>query len=221
MSERDWTDRANELSAEAIAAGEPDAWFDRLYAEGAAGEIDMPWGRTEPLPTLVEWLDGWLAGGSGEGSTAVVVGCGLGADAEHVASRGFATTGFDLSQHAIVTARRRHPASPVAYRTADLLDLDADLVGRFDLVVEIFTLQAIPEPPRTAAAAGVVSLLAPGGTLFVFALRQGGQDPEVAPPFPLTRDDLALLEVGGVSVVSADELDLPGHPAWRAVLRRG
>ena len=46
--ERDWDLRADELSARAIADGEPTAWFDRLYAEGATGTVSMPWDRDEP-----------------------------------------------------------------------------------------------------------------------------------------------------------------------------
>ena len=34
---RDWDERADELSAQAIGRGEPTAWFDELYAAGAAG----------------------------------------------------------------------------------------------------------------------------------------------------------------------------------------
>jgi hypothetical protein len=64
----------------------------------------------------------------------VVVGCGLGADAEFVARHGFATTAFDISATAVRTAQQRYPTSPVDYRTADL----------FDLVVEIINVQALP-----------------------------------------------------------------------------
>jgi hypothetical protein len=37
--------------------------------------------------------------------------------------------------------------------------------------------------------------------------------PTQPPPFPLSRDDLALLEVGGVVPVRVDEVD---GPLWRA-----
>ncbi|WP_420123247.1 class I SAM-dependent methyltransferase [Nakamurella sp.] len=209
MTERTWARRADQLAAQAYAAGQPTAWFDRLYAEAAAGTIDMPWSRTEPHPLLVRRLDEQPPGPAGR---ACVVGCGLGADAEFLAGRGWTTTGFDLAPTAIDQARARHAGSAVEYRVADLLALPDDLVGAFDLVVEIHTLQAMPNPPRAAAARGVVSLLAPGGTLFVVQFRATGV-PAQPPPFPLTRDDLALLEVGGVVPVRVDEVD---GPLWRA-----
>ena len=49
---RDWNLRADELSAGAIARGEPTAWFDALYAAGSAGEVSMPWDRTAPQVDL-------------------------------------------------------------------------------------------------------------------------------------------------------------------------
>jgi SAM-dependent methyltransferase len=214
MTDRNWARRADQLAAQAYAAGEPTAWFDRLYTEAAAGTIDMPWSRTDPHPLLVSWFDRW-PGRDGLGR-ACVVGCGLGADAEFLAARGWTTTGFDLSPTAVEQARARHPASSVAYRVADLLNLPDELVGAFDLVVEIHTLQAMPSPPRAGAARGVASLLAPGAALFVVQFRDTGV-PTQPPPFPLTRDDLALLEVGTVAPVRVDEVD---GPLWRAEFGR-
>jgi len=103
------------LAARALADGRPTAWFEELYAAAAREEITMPWDRTRPSALLADWLTG-----SGTGRSAVVVGCGLGADAEFVAAHGFATTAFDISATAVPTARQRYPTSPVDYRTADL-----------------------------------------------------------------------------------------------------
>lgn len=207
---RDWPSRANELAAEAIAAGEPDAWFDRLYGESVAGEVTPPWGRDEPIPVLASWLDAERP----SPGRAVVVGCGLGADAEHLASLGFDVTGFDLSPHAVAMAQERHPDSDVEYRVADATDLPADLVGAFDLVIEIFTLQAVPDPPRTAIADGIASLVAPGGTLLVVDRRDTG-DAE-GPPFQIRLSDLARLEQAGLVRHRLEEQD----DLWVATFRR-
>lgn len=212
---RDWDGRADELAAAAIESGEPTAWFDRLYAEGAAGEITMPWDHDEPNVLLAEWAE--RGGVEGDGRRAVVVGCGLGADAEHVASLGFRTTGFDIAPTAIAQARARHPDSQVDYRVADLVALDADLVGAFDLVVEIYTLQAIPDPPRSEAAAGVRSLVAPGGTLLAVAFREGVEPVAPGPPFPLSRAFMESLAADGLTLVALEE---PAGPLWRAEYRR-
>ena len=76
---------------------------------------------------------------------------------------------------AVELARSRHPGSAVDYRVADLLDLPDDLVGAFDLVVDVFTVQALPRALRDDAVAGMRSLLAPGGELLAvqFVLPDG------------------------------------------------
>jgi SAM-dependent methyltransferase len=215
--QRDWDRRAAELSARAIAAGEPTAWFDRLYAEGATGAVSMPWDRDEPQPLLREWAE--ARGLDGAGKRAVVVGSGLGADAEYLAACGFATTGFDIAETAVHLARARHPDSAVDYRVADLLDLPPQWHGSFDLVVEIFTVQALPDPPRKDAMAAIRSLVAPDGTLLAVAFRYvDGDDPEAGPPFPLTRSVMDALAGDELSVVRAEELD---GPRWRVEYARG
>ena len=208
---RDWDVRADELSAEAIAGGEPTAWFDRLYDAGDAGEVAMPWDRDEPQVLLREWAEARDLRGAGR--RAVVVGCGLGADAEYLASLGFVTTGFDVAATAVRLAQERHPGSSVDYRVADLLDLPAAWHRAFDLVVEIFTVQALPDPPRDRAVAGVASLVADGGTLLAIAFRhERGLDERHGPPFALTRASMESLATGGLTTVRAEEL--PG-PRWR------
>jgi SAM-dependent methyltransferase len=207
---RDWPSRARELATASIAAGEPDAWFERLYAESAAGEVTPPWGRTWPMPQLVAWLDAERPAPG----RAAVVGCGLGADAEYLSTLGFEVTGFDLSPHAVRLARQRNPDTAVKYRVADATDLPRDMVEAFDLVVEIFTLQAVPDPPRTAIADGIASLVAPDGTLLVVDRRDTG-DP-VGPPFQITAADLARLEAGGLTRV---RLEVDGG-LWVATFHR-
>jgi hypothetical protein len=214
----DWGRRADELSREAYAEGDPTTWFDRLYAEGESGEISMPWSRGEPHPLLRAWAES--TGVSGAGRSAVVVGSGLGADAEFVASLGFDTTGFDIAETAVRLARQRHPETIVDYRVADLLALPGDLVGAFDLVVEVFTIQAMPDPPRTDAIAGVRSLVAPGGGLLTVEFRNVGSPLDEGPPFPLTRETMESLAGDGVEVVRLEELDDNGVAMWRGLYRR-
>ena len=212
---RAWNGRADELAAEAYREGAPTAWFDRLYAEGAAGTTTMPWDRDAPYPLLAEWAD--TVDLTGEGKRAVVVGCGLGADAEFLAGRGFVTTGFDIAPSAIEEASRRHPDSGVDYRTADLLALPEPWRGAYDLVVEIFTLQALPEPPRADAAVGVRSLVAPGGTLLLIAFRQDGSQPaDEGPPFPLTEEFVTAMATGGLQIATLERRD---GPLWRVSYR--
>jgi hypothetical protein len=210
-----WNQRADELSAAAAAQGRPTSWFETLYAEGDAGVVSMPWDREEPHPLLREWIE---APGRQRRGTAVVVGCGLGADAEYLAGQGFVTSAFDLSETALRVARSRHPDSAVDYCRADLLALPGSWADGFDLVVEIFTLQAIPDPPRTEAAVGVRSLVAQGGTLLAVQFRHDGSEPaDVGPPFPQTEVAMRALATDGLDLVALESLE---GSRWRGEYRR-
>ena len=212
---RDWDLRADELAAEAIAAGRPTGWFDRLYAAGETGEVSMPWDRDAPQVQLEEWVEAHDV--RGEGRRAVVVGCGLGADAEYLTRRGFATTGFDISPTAVRLAVERHPGTSVEYRVADLLALPDEWDGAFELVVEVYTIQALPDPPRGDAMRAVAGLVAPGGTLLAVAFRKTAGDGDGGPPFALDSSVMESL-AGGLTVVALEALDEPAR--WRAEYRR-
>jgi SAM-dependent methyltransferase len=210
----DWGRRADELSAQALTQGDPTAWFDRLYAAGEAGEISMPWERDGPHVLLEEWL----GESTGNGRRAVVVGCGLGADAEYLSARGFDVVGFDIAATAVRLAAQRHPGTSVDYRVADLLALPPEWDGAFDLVVEIYTVQALPDPPRLDAARAVSTLVAPGGTLLAVEFRYTGvEDLADGPPFALPRSTMETLAGDRLRMVSLEELD---GPRWRAELTR-
>ncbi|MFI9386388.1 alpha/beta fold hydrolase [Kutzneria sp. NPDC052558] len=197
----DWDHRASRLAAQAIAVGRPTEWFDRIYVEGVRGDVAMPWNRQKPSLALEERLQGV----SGQGKRGLVVGCGLGVDAGFLAGLGFDTTAFDVSETAIEVARERHPG--VDFHVADLFRLPEQWLWAFDFVVEIFTVQALPESVRAEASAAVSSLVAPEGTLFVVAsAREEGTIPD-GPPWPLTRSQVDGFAVKGVTAVSVERRD--------------
>lgn len=215
----DWQTKASEFVGPSYERGDATGWFDRLYAAGAAGEVSMPWDRDEPHPLLHEWAERERV--SGDGRRGVVVGCGLGGDAEYLARLGFDTIGFDIAPTAVQVAKERHPGSGVDYRIADLLGLPGDWEQAFDQVVEIFTLQALPDPPRADAIRGVNRLVRPGGTLLMLAFRAiEGDDPMQGPPFSLTRDTIDALAFDGLQIAAAEEVELDGTPLWRVEYHR-
>jgi SAM-dependent methyltransferase len=212
-AERD-TDR---LARASLAAGDPTGWFERLYAEAEQGTAEVPWDRPAATPLLSAWAAETRV--SGAGRRALVVGCGLGRDAEFVAGLGFATTAFDISETAVRVARARHPHSLVRYVVADLLDPPASWPARFDLVVESNNVQALPRALRQRAIASVGTLVAPGGTLLVLAAKadRPGDD---GPPWPLTRAEVESFAGDGLDTASIDEFPAPDDPLsmrWRAV----
>jgi SAM-dependent methyltransferase len=209
-----WDRQADRLAARALAAGDPTGWFEPLYAAGVAGEVGLPWDTEGPRPALVDWADGR----AGHGRRALVVGCGLGQNSEYIAGLGYATDAFDISATAIEVVRRRFPDSPVGYRTADLFDPPPEWGHVFDLVVEVFTVQALPTDLRARAIAAVAGFTAPGGTLIVIARARAEDDPpRLDPPWPLTQAEIDSFTAHGLSAVRVEEL--PGG-WWRAEFHR-
>jgi SAM-dependent methyltransferase len=206
MSPHQDTDR---LAAASLAAGDATGWFDKLYVEAQQGTAEVPWDRPEPSALLADWARAERPDGTGR--RALVVGCGLGRDAEFVAGFGFATTAFDISETAVQVARARHAGSPVDYRVADLLDPPAEWRGAFDLVVESNNVQALPRSLRARATASVAAFVAPGGTLLVIAAAETGWGDE-GPPWPLTRSEVAAFGAGGLTEASVEEIPAPDDP---------
>ncbi|KUL30985.1 class I SAM-dependent methyltransferase [Actinoplanes awajinensis] len=223
------------FAAASLAAGDATGWFEELYASARDGDAVVPWDvaaasvhlREFPLPP-------------GEGRRALVVGCGPGRDAEHLAALGYAVTAFDIAATAIELARSRHPESPVAYQVADLLDPPAAWTRAFDLVLESNNVQALPAGIRARAIAGVGEFVAPGGTLLVLAAAATDFPPPAnapaapavppgtsgvgdGPPWPLTRAEVDAFAGPGLRPISVEEIGAPGTRLirrWRAVFTR-
>jgi SAM-dependent methyltransferase len=213
-------DIARGLAAEAAAHNDPTGWFERLYSAAGTGDAVVPWHHDRADPMLVRWA----GERSGAGRRAVVVGCGLGDDAEFVAGLGFATVAFDVAPSAIELARQRFPHSTVDYQAADLLALPAGWRQAFDLVVENFTVQSLPESLRDTAIAAIAGLVAPGGTLIVHAsVRRENAAPRPGPPWPLRRADVEAFATDGLAahaVAEVPEPDDPAYTVWQAEFRR-
>jgi SAM-dependent methyltransferase len=173
-----------------------------MYAAAGDDLKAVPWANLKPFPLLVEWLDGE---GATAGRRALVIGCGFGDDAEELARRGFEVSAFDFSPTAIGRARGRFPDSAVEYRVADLFDLPAEWRERFDLVVEIRTVQSLPIADRRAGVAAIAATVAPGGRLWLFALGRETHLPGEHRPWPVVPAELAGFEAAGLTWESRRE----------------
>jgi SAM-dependent methyltransferase len=222
-------ERYRELLAQSLAADDPTGWFERLYAEARAGEAEVPWDRQAPHPLLIPWAQAGGSAGSagasgasltGAGRRALVVGCGLGDDAELVRALGYHTVAFDVSEAAIEAARERHPDTTVEYVVADLFKPPVGWHRGFDLVVEVYTVQALPIGYRQRAIEQIGRFTA-GSLVVVAAAREEHEPLEEVPPWPLTRDELESFTRTGLEVVRVELLETrPGNPVWRAEFTR-
>jgi Thiopurine S-methyltransferase (TPMT) len=212
-------EHARRLAAASTGDDDPLAWFERLYTQVEDGAAVAPWDRGGPHPLLAEWAEARALDGSGR--RALVVGAGLGADAEYLSARGFDTVAFDVAATAVKLAAQRFPGSRVEYRVADLLDPPAGWRRAFDLVFESLTVQSMPPDLHEVAIARVGELVGSGGTLLVVASGRDEDEAAAAPPWQLTRAEIDAFAGGGVQPVEIEELRDAELFRWRAEFRRG
>jgi SAM-dependent methyltransferase len=207
------------LASESLADDDPTGWFERLYLAAEEGAAVVPWDRGAPNRLLSEWAEARAI--AGRGRRALVVGSGLGDDAEYIAGLGFDTVAFDIAATAVRIARRRFPASRVDYQVADLLEPPREWRESFDLVVESITVQALPPELHADATARVREMVAAGGTLLVISGGRDERDGRVeGPPWPLTRAELDAFASGDLRPVRVETLGAAGERRWRAEFRR-
>jgi hypothetical protein len=102
----------------------------------------------------------------------------------------------------------------VHYLTADLLAPPPRWRASFEVVIEIYTVQALPLELRERALDAVAGFVAPGGRLFLLARGRDDDEPPGDVPWPLSRAELAhLVRAGLVEKDFVDHTD--GDPPMR------
>ncbi len=210
--------RLREIAQQKLPQGDFSGFFDTVYATANGDAEGIPWADLQPHPVALTWLTEHQV--TGTGKRALVVGCGLGDDAQELARRGFAVTAFDVSPNAIAWCRERFPASPVDYQTADLFAAPAAWKQSFDFVLEIYTIQALPATLRSQAIGSVASFVAANGTLLVVCRGREPQDEPGTMPWPLTRSEMAEFAQTGLREVTFEDVRDEDGRHFRALYRR-
>jgi len=180
--------RTRELSQEYINRGDLTGWHEQIYAEAQGDTAGISWADLIPNPNLTVWTD--THAHILHGKRALVVGCGLGDDAEYLAELGMTVTAFDISPTAVAWCQRRFPDSAVTYLAHDATQPRSEWAGAFDWVFEIYTLQVLPAEIRTHAITAVAGYVADGGHLFILCRGRDDSDAVSGVPWPLTHADL-------------------------------
>ena len=191
-------------------SGDVTGWFDRIYSSAGRDGRAVPWANLTAHPDFSEWVQ--QSEVKGAGRRALVVGCGLGDDAEAVADLGFEVTAFDVAPTAIDWCSERFPDSKVSYQVADLFETPQEWNAAFDFVLEVRTVQSLPPEIQEMAIEQIARFPAPGGTLLVSCIARKPATKVGGPPWPLARPALEGYLAMGLEQVEVKETVLRREP---------
>ena len=182
-----------------IQENRPADWFEPLYAAANKNGEGVPWANMDTHPSFSRWLSQNQL--LGINKLALVIGCGMGDDAIELEKRGFQVTAFDVSDTAIKFCKERFPQTTVNFVQADLLKNQAQWYKKFDFVLEIYTLQALPPKYEKELIQKIAEFLAPDGQLLVVAeVSKKERTFENGPPWLLTPQHIDAFISCGLSV---------------------
>lgn len=148
-----------------VAENKPNDWFETLYSKTNESGNGVPWANMAPHPVFKSWIDDNPLVNNQK--TALVIGCGLGDDAIELETKGFNVTAFDVSKSAIELCKKRFPNSKVKFKQADLLKGIENWHKKFDFVLEIFTIQALPPKYEKTLIQNISDFVSDNGQLVI------------------------------------------------------
>ncbi len=182
-----------------IQEEQPSNWFEPLYSSSNKDGGGVPWANMKTHPSFANWLNQYPQ--DGDGKLALVVGCGMGDDAIELESLGFHVTAFDVSATAIEYCKERFPQSKVNFEQADLLEIQPQWQRKFDFVLEIFTVQALPPKYENELIRNISNFVAPYGQLLVVAeVGRKKRSFDNGPPWVLTPEHIDSFVACGLKV---------------------
>jgi ubiquinone/menaquinone biosynthesis C-methylase UbiE len=198
-------EKMKEFARGYLEKGDFYGWFDAIYRETEDDSEQIPWVDNEPNKFLVEWDKS--ADLQGNGEKALVVGCGLGDDAVFLDNRGFDVTAFDVSEKAIEIARKVHADTDIEFVAADLFDPPEEFRRAFDLVLEVYTIQALPLDLRERAIDAIARFVADNGRLIVIQRLRADDEEAESLPWPLSRKELKRFGENGLTLENFTEFE--------------
>jgi cyclopropane fatty-acyl-phospholipid synthase-like methyltransferase len=186
-----------------VSENQPTDWFETLYANSSEAGNGVPWANMSTHPIFKKWLDQNKLDGNGK--TALVVGCGMGDDAITLEALGFEVTAFDVAQSAIDLCHKRFPNSSSNFVQEDLLAGIPAWSKKFDFVLEIYTIQALPPKYEQTLIKNLSDLVSDEGKLLLITeVQHQKRDFENGPPWLLNKDYVQSFENQGLELTSQE-----------------
>jgi trans-aconitate methyltransferase len=170
----------------------------------------------ELFATFAEDTDGlyrpWLTEVLPRGERAIDLGCGSGRWTDLLLERFGSVRGVDTSGVEVGMAAERHPEA--TFETRDLMDVNPEADGRFDLVFSVNTVHHLNDHDK--ALSHIRSLVAPGGKVVIIDITDpGGWDTMEYQVSDAFRDaEESFRERSKDYRIAAKVLELHLHPVW-------
>ena len=178
----------------------PNDWFETLYSNSNDSGSGVPWANMAAHPTFKKWIDKCAI--LENEKTALVVGCGLGDDAIELEAKGYKVTAFDVSESAIELCKKRFPTSKIKFIKADLIEGVSEWYKKFDLVLEIFTIQALPPKYEEVLIKNISDFVTDNGQLVLITEVQSQKRIyENGPPWLLNHNYIESFERHGLKQI--------------------
>ena len=171
---------------------ESDNFFENVYKNADRQNLEsIPWASLSANRHLLRYLNSKEDSSFGR---ALVIGCGLGDDADALAQMGYEVDAIDISSSAIALAKERFMHSGINFSVADIFKLPKQMFGRYDLVFESRTIQSLSPSFREALTDIISRLVISGGELLLHANVQDDHHNFGGPPWPLYKKELWAFE---------------------------
>ncbi|MEA2048106.1 MAG: class I SAM-dependent methyltransferase [Campylobacterota bacterium] len=173
-----------------------DNYFENVYKNADKDNlVSIPWANLAANSHLVDYLnvkDDMTYG------RALVIGCGLGDDADALAKMGYEVDAIDISHTAIEIAKERFFDTEIDFRVEDIFQLPQWMFGMYDFVFESRTIQSLAPKLRDELIKIIANLVSSGGELLLHTNLQDNNTNYGGPPWPLYKDELLVFESHGL-----------------------
>lgn len=167
---------------------DPTGWFNSIYTDAQGDYKAVFWADLKPSPYLVQWLKD--NPNNKKEKKAIVIGCGVGDDAQALDSFGYKVTAFDISPEAIKLCKNRYSNTKVDYLVANLFDYPKEWFEEYDVVYECNTIQVLPNKYRIQARKAISSLIKKDGHVLVSCRSRNKGEQKDDIPMPLDKEEI-------------------------------
>ena len=164
-------------------------FFENVYKNASENLDKIPWATFEANEYLQDFFKNKQ---KVTNKKALVIGCGLGDDAQFLSKMGYIVDAIDISPTSIKLAKQRFDNRDINFSVEDIFSLPSNMINNYDFIYEGLTIQSIDPKHRIQLIEIISGLNNTKGELLLYTNYQEDIDTFGGPPWPLYKRDLAL-----------------------------